>query len=134
VAFEAFLVPRCVLVRDASLVYYLIAAQTTLSVLFFIATHADNFLVTWYKALRSDWLHANLATKTLLVPLFRLVFKFLHPCSEETATPVTSRRKVVVVTVGTEQSVILVGEGFVRQGTHTVRTLEAFLMPMLVLV
>ena len=43
-----------------------------------VAADADDFLVTWDKALVSDWLLADGATETLLMPLLALVLEFLH--------------------------------------------------------
>ena len=56
-----------------------IAFHASLRVLLFVAFDADDFLVTWYKTLVADWLLADLAPKTLFMPLFRFVLEFLHP-------------------------------------------------------
>ena len=44
-----------------------------------VAADADDFLVTWDKALVSYWLLADGAAETLLVPLLALVLVLLHP-------------------------------------------------------
>lgn len=55
-----------------------IALHASLGVLLLVTWYADDLLVTWYKALVADWLLADLAAETLLMPLFSLILIFLH--------------------------------------------------------
>jgi hypothetical protein len=126
--------PRCVLVRYSTLVDYPVALHAALGVLFFVALDADDFLVTWYETLVSDWLQTDFAAEALFVPLLALVFVLLHAGSEESSTSVTSGGEVVVMTVGTVELVVLGGERMVDQRYLTVATLETFLVPMAVFV
>lgn len=59
---------------------YPVALDATLSVVFLVASNADDLLIAWYEALASDWLLAHLAAKALFVPLLALILKLLHAC------------------------------------------------------
>lgn len=131
---EALTMPWGVLVRYPSLVNHSIALETPLSVLLLVTWYADNLLVTWDKTLASYWLQAHLAAEALLMPLLALVLKLLHSSLEEATTPVTPGSKVVVMTVRAVQTLVLEGKGSVDQRALAVTTLEASLMPMLLLV
>jgi len=113
-AYEAFAMPRCVLVRDSSLVDHSVTLETSLRVLLFIARNADYFLVTWYKTLASYWLQTSLATEALLMPLLALVLKLLHSCSEQSPTSIASCSEVVVMTISAIESIVLVGERMIN--------------------
>jgi len=131
---ETLSMPRCVLVRDASLIYHSVALHTALGVLFFVTLHAYNLLITWDKALVSDWLQANLATEALFVPLLAFVLILLHPRPEQTTASITSCCEVVVVAFSTVNLLSLAGERVIHKRDLTIATLEAFLMPMPILV
>jgi hypothetical protein len=131
---KTFTMPRCILVRDATFVYHPIALHATLSVLLLITLNAHNFLITWYKALIPDWLQANLAAKALFVPLFTFVFIFFHSCSKKTTASITSCCEVVVMAISTVEFLSLAGERVIHKRNLTVATLEAFFVPMAVLV
>ena len=55
-------------------------------------------------------------------------------CSEDVAAAVTARGEVVVVTVGAVKLLVLGGERLVDERVEAVAALEAFLVPVLVLV
>jgi len=111
---EALAVPGGVLVRYASLINHSIALETPLGILFLIAWYTDYFLVTWYKTLASYWLHADLATEALLMPLLPLVLKLFHSSFEKSTTPIAPCREIVVMTISTIKPVVLVGERMIN--------------------
>lgn len=127
-------VPWSVLVSNASLVDHPIALHTSLCILLLIALDTDNFLVTRYKALVSNWLQAYLAAETLFVPLFAFVLIFLHSCSEESTTSITASSKVIVMTVSTIQLVVLTSKRMINQRYLTITALETSFVPMTILV
>jgi len=127
-------VPWGVLVSNPSLVDHSIALETPLGVLLLIARHADNLLVTWDETLASYWLQADLAAEALLMPLLALVLKLLHSSLEESSAPVTPGGEVVVMAVRAVEALVLEGEWSIHQRALTVATLEAPLVPMLLLV
>lgn len=131
---EAVAMPRGVLVSYSTLVDHPVALETALSILFLVARNAHNFLVTWDETLDSDWLQAGLATEALFVPLLASVFVLLHTCSEQSLASVAFGCIVVVMAVGAEESLVLVSERTIDERHLTVAALEAFLMPMLLLV
>jgi len=55
-----------------------ITLEASLGVLFLIAWHTDDLLVTWDETLAANWLQTDLAAEALLVPLLPLVLKLLH--------------------------------------------------------
>ena len=57
--------------------------HTALSILLLVALNADDFLVTWYETLVSNWLQTNLTAETLFMPLFALVLILLHSCNRK---------------------------------------------------
>lgn len=131
---ETIPVPWGALVCDSSFVDHPIALHAALSVLLLIAWHAHHLHITWDEALVSDWLLANLAAETLLMPLLSLVLVFLHSSAEDIATAVASCGKAVVMAVSTVEFLRLGCKWLVNQTVLTVTALEAFLMPVLVLV
>jgi len=134
VAGEALAMPRSVLVGNATFVDHPVALDASLSVLFLVARHADDFLVTWYERLRSNRLTTDFAGEALLMILLPFELKLLHPGSKDVVASVASESEVVVMTVGAVSPVVFVGKRPIDQGGLAVDALEARLMPMLVLV
>lgn len=112
---ETVTVPRCPLVRHTPFGYYLFTLGTVLSIILLVAVDANDFLVTWYKTLASDWLVADLAAEALLVPLLAFVLILLHSCSKDGATAVALWREFVIMTVATVDLVKLGSEGQVNK-------------------
>lgn len=106
--------PWHVLVCHTSLVDHLITFAAPLCKFILIAGDTDNFLVTWYKALIADWLFADHAAETLLMPLFAFVLKFLHPSSEWVMAAITSGCKQVVMAISTVDLFILWSKGLIN--------------------
>lgn len=131
---EAVLVPGGTLVRDAALVDHPLALQAALCKVLLVAGHTDHLLVSRDEALVADGLLAHRATEALLMPLLALVLKLLHTGLEDVGASIAASSKVVVMAIGAVQLVVSGGEGLVHQRVGAVHTLEALLMPMLVLV
>lgn len=131
---EAVAMERCVPVGDATFVDHSVALETALGVLLLVARNAGHFLVTWYETLHSDWLKTDLTAEALFVPLFASVFVFLHTRSEESSASVTFGGEVVVMAIGAEQLVFLVGERSVDERHVTIAAQEALLVPVFLLV
>lgn len=131
---EAVAVEGCALVGDATLVNHSVALSTTLGELLLVAGHADELVVTWDEPLVSDWLPAGEADEALLVPLLAAELVLLHARLEHVAAAIAAGGEVVVVAVGAVELLILGGERLVHQGLLAVHALEAFLVPVLVLV
>lgn len=131
---ETILMPGGALVRNAALVDHPLAFQAPLCKVVLIAGHADDFLVAGDEALVADWLLADRATEALLVPLLALVLKLLHTGLEDVGAAIAAGSEVVVVAVGAVQLVVTGRERLVHQRVGAVDALEAFLMPVLVLV
>lgn len=111
---EALTMPRGILVSDSTLVDYPVAFHAALSILLFIARNADNFLVTWYETLVSNWLQADLTTEALFVPLFSLVLILLHSSAKESAAAVATSREVVVMTISAIELLVLTSERMIH--------------------
>jgi hypothetical protein len=131
---EAVTMPGSGLVGDATLVDHSIALHAALSILLFIAGHADHLLITGDEALVANGLLADLAAEALLMPLLALVLILLHTSAKDISAAVTASSKVVVMTVGAVELLILGGKGLVNQGVLAVAALEALLMPMLLFI
>jgi hypothetical protein len=131
---EALTMPRCVLVGYSSLVDHAIAFHASLSVLLLIARYADSLLVTWYEGLDANWLPTDLATEAFLVKRLALELVLFHTSAKDVGTSVASLCEVVVVAVRAEGLVIPGGEWLVDKRDLAIVTVEAFLVPMLVLV
>lgn len=126
--------PRRVLVCYAAFVYHSVALDASLSVVFFVAIHADDLLITWDETLVSNRLLADLAAEALLMPLLAFVLKLLHSCPEQSLTSVTSCSEVVVMAISAVELVVFTGEWTIDQRSLTIKALEALLMPMPLLV
>lgn len=131
---EAVAVEGGSLVGDASLVDHPVALSAALGKLLLIAWDADELMITWDESLVSDWLSASEAHEAILVPLFAAEFEFLHSGLEDISASVAPGSEVVVVAVGAIELLVLGSEGLVHQGLLAVHALEAFFVPMLVLV
>lgn len=131
---EALTMPWSAFVGDTTLVDNAIALHTALSILLLIARDTHDLLVTGDKALVANGLLAYLTTEALLMPLLALVLILLHTSTEDVLAAITASSKVVVMTVGTEQFLVLGRERLIDQGVLAVAALEAFLMPVLLLV
>lgn len=126
--------PGGVLVRYTSLVDHPVALETSLGVLLLVAWYADDLLIPWYETLASYWLQADLTAEALLVPLLPLVLILLHSSLEESTAPVAPGGEVVVMTVGAVETLVLEGERTIDERALTITTLEATLVPVLLLV
>lgn len=126
--------PRGVLVRNAALVDHPVAFHAALCILLFVAWYANNFLITWYETLVSNWLQADFTAEALLVPLLALVLVLFHSCSKQSTASITTSSEVVVVAVGAVQLLVLTSERVIDERNLTIAALEATLMPMTVFV
>jgi hypothetical protein len=126
--------PRRVLVCYAAFVYHSIALDASLSVILLVAIHADDLLIARDETLVSNRLLTDLTAEALLVPLLAFVLKLLHSCPEQTLTSVASRSEVVVMAISAIELVVFTGERTIDQRSLTIKTLEALLMPMPLLV
>jgi len=131
---EAVAMEGSSLVGDASLVDHSIALGAALGELLLVARDADELMVTWDESLVSDWLSASEADEALLVPLFAAEFELLHSRLEDVSAAVASWGEVVVMAIGAVEFLVLGSEGLVNQRLLAVDTLEAFLVPVLILV
>jgi len=133
-AHETVPMERCALVCDPSFVDHPVALGTALGELLLVAGHADELLVARDEPLVADRLLTHAAAETLLVPLLPAELELLHAGPEDVGAAVAARREVVVVAVGAVQTFILGGERLVHQRVLAVAALEAFFVPVLVLV
>lgn len=131
---KAILVPWGALVRDPALVDHPLALEASLGKVLLVAWHTDDFLVAWDEALVPDGLLAHGAAETLLMPLLALVLKLLHTSLEDVGASIAAGSKVVVMAISAVELVVPGRERLIYQAIGAVHTLEAFLMPMLVLV
>lgn len=107
--------PRRVLVCNATFINHPVALHTALCILLLVALDTDDFLVTWYETLVSDWLEADFTAETLFMPLLSLVLKLLHSCPKEAATTVTPSSEIVVVAISAIEFVILASKRMINQ-------------------
>lgn len=126
--------PRRTLVRYPALVDHSVTLDAPLGVLLLVAIDADGLLVTWDESLDADWLPTDLAAEALLVERLALELVLLHTCSKDVGACVTAQCEVVVVTVRAVGLLVLRGERLVNERDLAVGTLEAVLVPVLVLV
>lgn len=131
---ETFPMPGLILVGHTTFVNYPITFTTLLGKLILVARYANRLVFPRDETLVSDWLLADHAHKALLMPLFSLVFKLLHPSSEWFPTPIAASSEVFIVTIGAVDVVILWSEGLIHQRFLALAALEAEFMPMAVLV
>lgn len=139
---ETFPMPGLILVGHTPFVNYPITFTTLLGKLILVARYANRLVFPRDETLVSDWLLADHAHKALLMPLFSLVFKLLHPfnaflfvsSSEWFPTPIAASSEVFIVTIGAVDVVILWSEGLIHQRFLALAALEAEFMPMPVLV
>lgn len=138
---ETFPMPGLVLVGHTPFVNYPITFTTLLGKLILVARYANRLVFPRDETLVSDWLLADHAHKALLMPLFSLVFKLLHPIysldkasSEWFTTPIAASSEVFIVTIRAVDVVILWSEGLIHQRFLALAALEAEFMPMAVLV
>lgn len=131
---ETLAMPRCALVGYSTFVDHAIAFHASLSVLLLVARYADSLLVTWYEGLDANWLPTDLATEAFLVKRLALELVLLHTSAKDVGTSVASKSEVVVVAVRAEGLVVPGGKWPVDQRDLAIITVEAFLVPVLVLV
>lgn len=68
------------------------------------------------------------------MPLLPLVLILLHSSLEESTASVAPGREVVVMTIGAVEPLVLEGERAINERALTITTLEATLVPVLLLV
>lgn len=131
---ETFPMPGLVLVGHTPFVNHPITFTTLLGKLLLVARYANGLIFPRDETLVSDWLLAHHAHKALLMPLFSLVFKLLHPSSKWFTTPIAASSEVFIVTIGAVDVVIFWSKRLIHQRFLALAALEAEFMPMTVLV
>jgi len=96
-ASEAFAMPGIVAVGYSTLSNNLVAFDTLCGKLVFVTLGTVDVMLLRNKRFGSDGVVAGAANEAFLVPLPRLVLHFLHACSENIATSITTRGKLSIV-------------------------------------
>lgn len=126
--------PWLLLVGHSTCCDGLLTSAALVSKLLLEAGHAEVSRVFGDEGLGSYWLLAAVAQEAGLVPAVPLVFHFTGTWHDGFLAGVTLGRVIIGMAFSAEQQIILGSEGLFHQRAAALRTFEALLMPVAILI